>query len=335
MMESNLSDIKVSVLMLAYNQERYIDEAIRSVVLQQTSFPIELIVADDASTDHTLDRIHYWQRRYPERMVVLPPTENLGLAANFIRAYSHARGEYVAICEGDDFWTDKRKLQIQADFMDTHPEFAMCFHRVVNFYEADGSKSLSNGHQKRIVGLSDIALCNPITNVSVFYRRKAAGSLPEWMNRVTSYDFVMHMMCATHGNVYYMKRPMAVYRKLATSIWTGGDKARRSMISLKNRDLLIDFFKQRNADVCAILRLANARNCIDLALYYEANGDTRRAQETLSHVQTYQPDWTEADISREKAAMAAAQHAPSLLKRALTACRKVVSRLLPLPRIRQ
>lgn len=334
MMETKPTHIKVSVLMLAYNQESYIDEAIRSVVLQRTAFPIELIVADDASTDHTLDRVHYWQQRYPERMVVLPPTQNLGLARNFVRAYSHARGEYIAVCEGDDFWTDKRKLQIQADFMDAHPEYAMCFHRVVNFYQADGTKSLSNGRQKREVTLSDIALCNPITNVSVFYRRKAAGSLPSWMDRVTSYDFVMHMLCSQHGNVYYSARPMAVYRKLSTSIWTGGDKTRRSTISLRNRDLLIDYFQGRNPEVCATLRLANARNCIDLAMYYEANGNPSEAEEALRRVRTYQPAWTEADVSREKELMAQARRPPTPLRRMLTACRKTVSKFLPLPRIR-
>lgn len=326
--------IKVSVLMLAYNQQEYIDEAIRSVVLQRTAFAFELIVADDASSDATPEHIARWQQRYPDIVRVLPRQANLGLARNFIRAYREARGEYIAICEGDDFWTDSRKLQRQADFMDSHKEYAMCFHRVVNYYQADGSKSLSNGGQRRTVSIRELAMCNPITNVAVFYRHALVPELPEWMPEVTSYDFVMHMLCARHGDIYYMRRPMAVYRKLATSIWTGGDQARRSMISLRNRDLLIGYFESRDAEVCRLLRTANAQKLLELSLYYAAQGDPDKEQQALRDIARYRPDWTREDLSRELARMQTATHAPSLLRRMLTALRRTVSRLLPLPRVR-
>lgn len=325
--------IKVSVLMLAYNQEQYIDEAIRSVVLQQTTHRFELIVADDASTDSTRDHILRWKNRYPDIIRLLPEEKNLGLARNFIRAYNAARGEYIAICESDDFWTDRHKLQLQVDFMDTHTAYTLCFHRVVNYYQADGSMSLSNGRQGRILTLNDLALCNPITNVSVLYRRSVAGALPEWMTEVTSYDFVMHMLCAQYGDIYYMKRVMAVYRKLPTSIWTGGDKARRSMISRKNRDLLIGYFQSRNAEVAALLRLANARNCLDMAAYYEQEGQADKAQESLRLAQSYQPEWTDDDIRRERELLLRATSKPSRLRRCLTRVRQALSRLLPVPRI--
>ena len=237
--------IKASVLMLAYNQRPYIDEAIRSVVLQDTTFDFELIVSDDASTDGTADRCLWWQQRYPDRIRVIRGDSNVGLAANFVRTYQAARGEYIAICEADDFWTDRHKLQIQVDFLDTHPDYSACFHRVINYYQADGSKSLSGGPTRRTVTLADLSLCNPITNVSVCYRHAVADFLPAWMDQVTSYDLVMHILCAEHGDIYYMRRIMAVYRKLETSIWTGGDKAKRAMISLKNRDLLIAYFQDR------------------------------------------------------------------------------------------
>ena len=197
-------------------------------------------------------------QRYPDRIRLLDNSDNVGLARNFVRTYREATGRYIAICEADDFWTDRHKLQIQADFLDSHPEYAMCFHRVVNYYEANGTKSLSNGGQRHEMTINDIALCNPITNVSVCYRRGVFGELPEWMDRVTSYDLVMHLLTLQYGKVYYMHRVMAVYRKLATSIWTGGDKARRAEISRKNRDLLIGYFADRNPEVCDILRRANA-----------------------------------------------------------------------------
>ncbi|MCI5876296.1 MAG: glycosyltransferase [Prevotellaceae bacterium] len=325
--------IKISVLMLAYNQRPYIDEAIRSVILQHTHFDYELIIGDDCSTDGTAERCREWQTRYPERIILLQGETNMGLARNFIRTYQAARGTYIAICEADDFWTDANKLQIQADFLDSHPEYTMCFHRVVNYYEADHSKSLSNGRQSTTMTIEDVALCNPITNVSVCYRRGLFGALPEWMNQVTSYDLVMHLLTLQYGPVYYMKRPMAVYRKLATSIWTGGDKARRALISRKNRDLLMDYFRDRNQQVYDILRRANALNCLDMALYSEAQGQTHEADDYLNHLRQYEPTWDDTDIARERQCLTHSQHG-SRLHTCLTVCRRILSRYIPLPRIR-
>lgn len=326
-------DIKVSVLMLAYNQQQYVDEAIRSVVLQEANFDYELIIGDDGSTDGTADRCRAWQQRYPDRIRLLDHSGNVGLARNFIRTYNQATGQYIAICEADDFWTDRHKLQIQADFLDAHPEYAMCFHRVVNYYEANGSKSLSNGGQKAVMTITDVAMCNYITNVSIFYRRGVFGPLPDWMDQVTSYDLVMHLLTLQYGKVYYMRRVMAVYRKLATSIWTGGDKERRSYISRKNRDLLMAYFKNCNKEVYNILCRSNACNCLDMANTLEAQGKHSEATEYINKAREYCPAWTDEDITRERNALVQTAR-PRPLHKCLSACRSALSRLIPLPRIR-
>ena len=209
----------------------------------------------------------------------------------------------------------------------------MCFHRVVNYYEANGTKSLGNGGQRHEMTINDIALCNPITNVSVCYRRGVFGELPEWMDRVTSYDPVMHLLTLQYGKVYYMHRVMAVYRKLATSIWTGGDKARRAEISRKNRDLLIGYFADRNPEVCDILRRANALNCIDMANSMDDCGKHEEAGTYLQMVSQYKPDWSPAEIYRYRHNMTKSQR-PRPMRRLLTACRAFVSKFIPLPRIR-
>ncbi len=327
-------DIKVSVLMLAYNQLQYIDDAIRSVVLQQTNFDYELIIGDDGSTDGTMARCREWQQRYPNCIRVLDHRENVGLARNFVRTYNQANGKYIAICEADDFWTDRHKLQIQVDFLDSHPEYAMCFHRVVNYYQTDGSKSLSNGGQKPVMTINDVALCNYITNVSVCYRGgRDLIPLPAWMDQVTSYDLVMHLLSLQHGKVYYMRRVMAVYRKLETSIWTGGDRVRRSVISRKNRDLLMAYFKGKNQEVYDILRRSNARNCLDMANYMEAEGKHSEMEEYITKAREYQPAWTDDDIARERKLLLHTD-TQSPLRQCISACRRIVSRFIPLPRIR-
>ena len=302
--------IKVSVLMLTYNQEAYVDEAIRSVVLQDTRFDFELIIADDASSDGTCERCRQWQARFPQRVRLLSGASNVGLARNFIRCFEAARGTY------------------------THPAYSACFHQVVNYYEADGSKSLSGRYGKEAVTLRDLALCNPITNVSICYRRALIPSLPTWMDQVTSYDFVMHCLCAVHGDIYFMPRAMAVYRKLPTSIWTGANKEKRAMISRKNRDLLIAYFQTRDAEVCTLLRTANARNCLDIAYYYAMQKEEDKVATWKQQALTYRDDWSAEDVAGEYAALGMAQRTKSICRSMLTRIRQLVSRCLPLPRIR-
>ena len=325
--------VKVSVLMLAYNQEKYIGEAIAGVVHQRVAFPIELIIADDCSTDGTLQVAQKWRQSYPGIIRIAANKVNLGLARNFIQAWTMARGEYIAICEADDFWIDSTKLQRQADFMDAQKDYSMCFHRVLNYYEKDGSKSLSQGRKARTFSVMDIAMSNPITNVSVFFRRGLFGPLPEWMDQVTSYDFVVHILNACHGKVYYSPRVMAVYRKLSGSIWTGSGKERRAFISRKNRDLLIAALNDTRPDVAQVLKKANAQNCIDLMLWYASRGETDKQPQLRQMIYGYMPGWTDEDIRREAARLKVQSRPKPFYRRMLTATRSLVSRILPLPRI--
>lgn len=235
---------KVSVLMLTYNQEDYIDEAIRSVMLQQTDFDFELVIGNDASTDRTAERCQAWKLRYPERIMLVDREQNLGLIGNFMATYDLCRGTYIAICEGDDFWTDKTKLQRQADFLDTHPDFSTCFHRVVNYYADNGTKSLSNGHQQTDTDICDLARSNYISNVSALFRRGLFGRLPDWFPQVSTYDYAIHMLNAAHGRIHYMKRPMAVYRQHSGAIWSRTDAYAKMDIGLKVRELLIEHFRE-------------------------------------------------------------------------------------------
>ena len=158
--------VKVSVIMLAYNIENYIEIAIKGVLSQKTDYPVELIIGEDRSTDRTYEICKRYQEKYPELITVIRHEKNLGYQRNYMETYKHCRGEYVAVCDGDDYWFDRRKLQRATDFLDTHSQFAICFHRVVNYYEEDGSKSLSNGHQRKITTISDLAESNYITNHS-------------------------------------------------------------------------------------------------------------------------------------------------------------------------
>lgn len=333
-MENN-TGLKVSVLMLTYNQEHYINEAIRSVMLQETNFPFELVIGNDASTDATGKICEDWQQRYPEQIVLFDRKKNLGLQQNFIQTYAYCRGQYIAICEGDDFWTDKRKLQIQADFLDTHPDYTTCFHRVINYYEERGTKSLSNGGQKQETDILDLARSNYISNVSVLFRRGLFGELPEWFARVSTYDYAMHLLNAQYGKIHYMNRPMAVYRQHGKAIWSEAGMDKKLDIALVIRELLMDCFKGKRTDVYDCLRQAHAQICLNLIHYYEGTGQLKQIENVERRLLQYQPQWNKEDVKRMELPrpQSISQKLTGLVKGILKWGRATVSRVIPLPRI--
>ena len=121
---------KVSVVVLSYNHEKYIRQALDSILAQKTDFAFEVLVGDDCSQDGTRLILEEYAERYPDIMRPFLREKNLGPTRNLYETLKEARGEYLASCEGDDFWTDENKLQRQSDFLDAHPEFVGCVHPV-------------------------------------------------------------------------------------------------------------------------------------------------------------------------------------------------------------
>ena len=294
---------KVSVLMLTYNQEDYIDEAIRSVMLQQTDFDFELVIGNDASTDRTAERCQAWKLRYPERIMLVDREQNLGLIGNFMATYDLCRGTYIAICEGDDFWTDKTKLQRQVDFLDAHPDFSTCFHRVVNYYADNGTKSLSNGRQQTDTDICDLARSNYISNVSALFRRGLFGRLPDWFPQVSTYDYAIHMLNAAHGRIHYMKRPMAVYRQHSRAIWSRTEAYAKMDIGLKVRELLIEHFRETRPDVSELLRDAHTRFSLNELYHCRQEGRTDEAERLERRLLALRPEWDHAEVERRLLAL--------------------------------
>lgn len=121
--------IIVSVLMITYNHENFIREAIEGVLMQKTDFPVELIIGEDCSTDSTRKICLEYKAKYPDKIRLLLPEFNLGVMRNFIETMQAATGKYIALCEGDDYWTDQYKLQKQVDFLEANSDYSCCFHR--------------------------------------------------------------------------------------------------------------------------------------------------------------------------------------------------------------
>ena len=322
--------------MLTYNQEPYIDEAIRSVMLQKTSFHVELVIGNDASTDRTTARCEAWREKYPDRIILLNRIENLGLQHNFIQSYAHCRGEYVAICEGDDFWCDSRKLQRQVDFLDAHPDFSCCFHRVINYYIDRGTKSLSNGEKcPATTTLLDLARSNYISNVSSVFRRNLFGPLPDWFAHVSTYDYAIHMLNAEYGKIHYMKRPMAVYRQHGKAIWSEARTDKKLDIALNVRELLIDHFYPNYPEVYDALRMAHSSICLNLIDYYQSEGNEEGVAQTRLRLMQYRPELTLGEVIslESKHTVTGTDKVKRHLMNGLKKSRAFVSLFVPVPRI--
>jgi glycosyltransferase involved in cell wall biosynthesis len=127
--------MKVSVLMLTYNHEAYVAQALESVLMQQTDFAYEIVLGEDCSTDHTREIVIDFQRQFPEKLRLLLPAQNLGMHQNFMQTLNACTGKYIALLEGDDCWTSPYKLQRQADYLDRNNDFAICFHNARMCFE--------------------------------------------------------------------------------------------------------------------------------------------------------------------------------------------------------
>lgn len=210
---------KVSIVTTAHNQEAYIRQALDSFVVQETDFPIEIIVADDASSDSTPEIIAEYSDRYPQLFRPIFRPGNLGLNRNLTGALSEARGEYIALCEADDYWIDPLKLSKQVDFLDRHPDTAVCFHPVRVVWEdgyAEDSKFPPIGMRGNL-SVDALILKNFIQTNSVVYRR-----LPRYddiPDDVMPLDWYLHVRHAVHGDIAMLPETMAVYRRHAKGMW--------------------------------------------------------------------------------------------------------------------
>ena len=219
---------KLSVAIITYNHERFIAQALESALAQRTSFPYEILVADDCSTDSTPAIIADFHRRYPDRIVPFLRTTNLGAVPNFMETIAACRGEYVALLEGDDYWLSDTKLQRQVAFLDAQPDFVISCHRVSVLDETavrDGS--LFPPRPTGSYTLRDLLVINFIMTCSVVYRRAAAPTLPASFSSLKLGDWPLMAIAALSGKIHLMDEVMAAYRIHSGGTWSASTQAQR------------------------------------------------------------------------------------------------------------
>lgn len=236
----------VSVYCMTYNHEKTIAQTMESIVQQKTDFTFELIVHDDASTDNTAAIVRAYAAKYPDIIRPIYQTVNQFRNCNLIRAFIHpvSQGDYIAICEGDDFWTDPQKLQKQVACMQQDPTCTMCFHAVQQL-SPDGT--LSPYRPLKETGVADTALIIKrggmfCPSVSLMLRRDVMDAWPAFREKADVYDYPTQLLAATMGAVWYIDDIMGVYRFASEGSWTEAHAATVDYSHVENETAWLQLF---------------------------------------------------------------------------------------------
>lgn len=219
---------KVSIVTITYNHEKYVRDALESFLNQKTDFIFEIIIADDCSTDKTPDIIKEYSKNYPTIINPILRGKNIGAVNNSIDALKRAKGEYIALCEGDDYWTDDNKLQKQVDFLDKNKEYALCFHPVKVFFEDQTNKNyiFPKSSDKSKFTTRKLLMDNFIQTNSVMYRRRNYKNIP---TNVMPLDWYLHLYHAQFGKIGFINQVMSAYRRHSGGIWYDTSKSMDEM----------------------------------------------------------------------------------------------------------
>lgn len=210
----------VSITCITFNQESYIENTLKGFLVQKTDFPIEILIHDDASTDGTADIIRRYEKEYPNIIKPIIQIENqyskkISIDPTF--NYSRAKGIYIAICEGDDYWTNEHKLQQQFNFMQERSNLSFICHNAYVHDLSDNSKYLFNKKLSTGMYTTKDLFNKPwfIPTASLFIRKKALQDIPLWIGLVQSQDLVIEIAASIQGDFWYEEEPSSVYRKNA------------------------------------------------------------------------------------------------------------------------
>ena len=209
----------VSVCMTTYNHEKFISQAIESVLCQRTTFGVEVVIGEDCSTDNTLAICRQYEAQYPDRVRVIASKNNIGMHANYRRTIEACRGKYIAMCDGDDWFTDENKLQIQVEQLENSCA-AMCYTRSERRGEDGSSAIYPEGRLHSSIG--DMLILNTAENCTTLALKskilKYYGEVKPQTKGWLTDDLPMWLWFAATQKIVAIDRVTAVHRVLATSV---------------------------------------------------------------------------------------------------------------------
>lgn len=231
----------ISVVVLCYNQAPFILECLNGIAMQKGEFQLELIISDDASTDQTPHLIQTWTKEYFPQARLLFRKKNGGVAFNWLDTISHATGKYIALCEGDDFWTDPNKLQRQIQALESQPDASLCWHEV---------DVLEQGVIRRYPyaplimersGIKEAILNHSIPTCSMVFKNLSPWNWPSFFFKAFSIDVLVQLHILSQGYALKTEGKSAVYRQHPGGV---SKQKKRFWVSALNR---LDMLKQFDA----------------------------------------------------------------------------------------
>jgi glycosyltransferase involved in cell wall biosynthesis len=242
---NEVRDIFVSVIMITYKHEQFIAKAIEGILMQKCDFEVELIIADDCSPDKTEEKVFQIIKNHPKNSWIkyTKHKTNKGMISNFNWVLNQCKGKYIAMCEGDDYWTDPLKLQKQVDFLETNSDFNLCFHKV--YYVDENNKEIPfndyNKDTKEVTCFEDLAPGNYINTCSILLRNlEILKSPPTLLNNALPGDWVINLLVVgKKGKIKMFNQQMAAYRLHSGGVW--GLKNKNCKICKNSRKFILLF----------------------------------------------------------------------------------------------
>lgn len=214
--------VMVSACIITFNHEKFIEAAIEGALKQNITYSYEIVIADDHSTDSTRNICENFAKKNPDKIRLIANEANLGMQKNWINAILSCKGKYIAICEGDDFWTDPSKIQRQVDFLELHPDFILTFHNayIINSKnELISNSKLPTKRQKDLSSEELIQGALVLTLTMCF--RNMIKKFPEGMLKVQNVDTFLISILGTYGKAHFHEDiDLAAYRVHENGVWS-------------------------------------------------------------------------------------------------------------------
>lgn len=216
--------MKLSILLICYNQEKYISQCIDSILFQNIPFDYEIVVADDCSKDRTLAIIKDKLHTIGSHLKILDNGINLGISKNYQRGFEACTGEYIAVMEGDDYWTNPERLQIHINFLEKHRECVMSMNRYIEFDENLNSIKHIGWHLTedfKYVTTRDMAIGNKLGNLSAcVFRKKEISKIKLDFYLLDVADWILGLVLSQNGFIAILKELTSVRRVHENGEWS-------------------------------------------------------------------------------------------------------------------
>jgi glycosyltransferase involved in cell wall biosynthesis len=254
---------KVSVCMITYGHEKYIHEAVIGVLNQTTSFEFELVISNDASPDDTDKIIREIIDTHPRGNIIsyFLNNKNEGMQHNFYETLTKCKGKYIALCEGDDYWTDPNKLQKQVDLLENRLDLSLSAHNAIILKRIDTEEVFNKTNTTQLFSIEDVILKQWfIPTCSIVLRNDLLKPLPIWLAQVKHGDLSILLLAASKGKIHYDPTTMAVYRKHDGGVSANPNNSVKTIVETYNF-----FNKHSNYKYNAIINYRNYRLLINEA----------------------------------------------------------------------